>query len=238
MNFHDMGLAVVAFFSEFLGVISGFGSSVFFVPIALFFETMHFVMMITALLHCFANFSKITLFKTDFSWQSFWKLAIPSILLTAVGAIISKWFGVDRLIQILGIFLICLALFFFFGKPYINKLPKSTPIVLSGLSGFFTGFLGTGGALRGLALTAMHLEKGQFVALSSGIDFAGDLIRTAIYIYHGYMDWQQWFYIPILAIAAWLGASFGKRILEKMDQKKFDTIVTLMVLISGIAMIF
>lgn len=238
MNPHDIGLSIVAFFSEVFGTISGFGSSTFFVPIGLFFESMHFVLAITAILHCFSNFSKITLFKSHFSWKLFWKLALPSIVFTGVGALLSNLFSVEHLIHALGVFLILISVLFVLSKKYIHKLPFGVGIGLSTLSGFFTGFVGTGGALRGLALNAMNLNKYQFVVISSSIDMGGDLLRAAIYIKNGYMDWDQWFYIPLFAIAAVLGAWVGRKILHHIDQVLFEKIVTVMVFLSGVAMLF
>lgn len=237
MNFHDLGLSFFAFLSEVLGTISGFGSSTFFVPIALFFESMHLVLALTAILHCFSNFSKIRLFRGHFSWPLFWKLAIPFILLTGLGAFITNWFTAQHLMHALGIFLIVISVLFYVGKIYIRRMPLGAGIALSGLSGFSTGLLGTGGALRGLALSAMALEKNQFILMSAAMDLGGDLLRAAIYIYHGYMEWNHWFYIPLLASAAFLGALTGKKILHHMDQKHFDTIVIVTVGISGVMLL-
>lgn len=238
MSYHDLSLSFLAFLSEVLGTISGFGSSTFFVPIALFFESMHLVLAITAILHCFSNFSKITLFHGHFSWSLFLKLGIPFILLTGVGAVMTNWFLVEHLMPALGVFLIFISILFLVSKKYIHRIPLGVGITLSGLSGFSTGLLGTGGALRGLALSALALEKKQFILMSSAMDMGGDLLRAGIYIYHGYMDWSHWFYIPLLASAAFLGAWVGKKILREIDQKLFENIVIITVCASGITLLF
>ncbi len=237
MVLHDLYLVLIGFFSEVLGTVSGFGSSTFFVPAGLFFESLYFVMALTSILHCFSNFSKITLFREHFSWKYFWKLAVPSILLTAVGAVISKWVAVQHLIHFLGAFLVLVSILFLLGKEHIQRLHVSTGIAFSGLSGFVTGLFGTGGALRGLVLSAMNMEKNQFVVMSSAMDLGGDLLRAIIYISNGYMDWTQWLYIPLLAVAAFFGAFIGKKILATIDQALFEKIVSVMVLISGIMLL-
>ena len=66
----------------------------------------------------------------------------------------------------------------------------------------------------------------------------GDLLSAAIYIKNGYMDWNQWFYIPLFAVAAVLGAWVGRKILHHIDQVLFEKIVTVMVFLSGVAMLF
>ena len=66
MKWHDGGLIILAFLSETIGTVSGFGSSTFFVPTAIFFESFKLVLALTALLHIFGNISKLILFKRNF----------------------------------------------------------------------------------------------------------------------------------------------------------------------------
>ena len=74
--------------------------------------------------------------------------------------------------------------------------------------------------------------------MSASIDLCGDLLRAGIYINNGYMDWDHWFYIPLLGLAAFFGAMLGKIILQKMHQKLFEKIVAILIFISGFAMVF
>lgn len=62
MKPHDFLLTFLAFISEAIGTLSGFGSSTFFVPLAILVESFTFVLALTAILHCFGNLSKILLF--------------------------------------------------------------------------------------------------------------------------------------------------------------------------------
>ena len=138
----------------------------------------------------------------------------------------------------LGVLLIALSVVFFVGKHKLTKLPTWASVILSGLSGFSTGFVGTGGAIRGLALSAMQLPKTSFVITSASIDILGDALRAVIYIRNGFMDWHQWFYIPILGLVAYAGAKLGKNILNKISQQQFEKIVSVFIFISGIMMLF
>lgn len=237
MNIYDLALIFFAFLSELLGTLSGFGSSTFFVPAALFVESFHFVLALTAILHCFGNLSRIILFRKNFEWRLFFRLALPFIILTGVGAILTKYSDPAALKVSLGIFLILVAPVLAFGKHAMERLPIWAGVILSGVSGFLTGFVGTGGAIRGIALTALKIEKNSFVALSSSIDVGGDLLRASIYLKNGYMDWSQWFYIPLLWVAAILGARAGKKVLNRVNQTQFERIVAFFVFVSGIALL-
>lgn len=237
MQIHDFLVAALALASEVLGTLSGFGSSTFFVPLASLFEEFHLVLVLTALLHCFGNISKLTLFRRGFDAGLFFLLAGPSIVFTAVGAFLSGKIEVGYLLRGLGIFLILWAVYFLFVDGRRRRIPLWSAVVLSAVSGFSTGLLGTGGAIRGMALASLGTPANVFIGLSAAIDFLGDILRAAIYLRNGYMDWNQWHYLPLLIFSAWCGTYLGKLILGRINQKVFEKIVTVFVLIGGIAML-
>lgn len=238
MHLHDISLSVVALLSEILGTLSGFGSSTFFVPVASYFEKFQFVLALTAILHCFGNASKIYLFRYGFDRKLFLKMAVPSVVLTGVGALLTNDLPIEILKKGLGVVLVMVSIIFLIGKFRFIRLPGPVAVILSGISGFATGLVGTGGAIRGIALGALNLERGAFVVLSSAVDFGGDFLRMIIYLRNGFMDWSQWFYIPVLGLMAFMGARIGKLILDSIKQEYFEKIVALFVLSGGIAMLF
>ncbi|MEK6627867.1 MAG: sulfite exporter TauE/SafE family protein, partial [Bdellovibrionota bacterium] len=218
MYWHDILIALTAFVSEFLGTISGFGSSTFFVPIGLLFEKYNFILALTALLHIFGNISKLFLFRNYFDRALFLKLVVPSVVLTGLGALLNKYVSFDILKVFLGFFLIILAIIFFFKLKATQIMFFKNARMTLGISGFITGLLGTGGALRGIALTSLQIEKNSFVILSASIDLGGDLLRASIYLYNNYFDWSHLFYIPTLMALAYSGSFLGKFVLTKIKQ--------------------
>lgn len=237
MAWHDIYFGLIAFLSEVLGTLSGFGSSSFFVPLALTIESFHFVLAVTAILHCFSNVSKIYLFHSPTHLSSVIQLAIPSVLFTAFGAYFSNQINSHTLQMVLGIFLILYSLQVFF-KLRIKVSSKTLGPFILALSGLLTGLIGTGGALRGTALAAIGLEKSIFIFTSAVIDILGDFIRAGIYLQKGYFDWSHWYYIPMMALSGFLGAKAGQKLIQKMNQVQFEKIVSLFIFISGISMVF
>lgn len=238
MQVHDLALAIIAYASELLGTLSGFGSSTFFVPAALFFERAQFVLALTGLLHCFGNFSKLVLFRKNFDWKVFLLLSIPFVIFTGVGALLVARFGTKNVQPVLGVFLVLYAIFALIKSDRPIRFPRWVAIPLSAISGLSTGYIGTGGAIRGVALSAIGMPKSSFVAVSSAIDMGGDLLRTAIYLANGFMDWSEWFYIPLLAVAGYCGAKTGQILLGRIKQRQFEKVVSILILISGVMMLF
>ena len=107
-------------------------------------------------------------------------------------------------------------------------------ISAGGIAGFLAGLIGTGGALRGLALAAFNLEKGVFVATSAGIDSGVDFSRMLIYLRNGYLAQNSFTYIVGLLVVAFAGSYLGKLALGHIDPKYFRQIVLGLVLLIGV----
>src|SRR5215471_7568823 len=225
---------LVALLSEVVGTVAGFGSSVFFVPLASFFFDFHQVLALTSILHVFSNTAKLVFFGRHIRLRLLLLLGIPSVVAVIAGAYLSTklTFRFDELI--LGLFLVAFSLFLLC-KPRANiSATKFNAISAGGLAGFLAGLIGTGGALRGLALTACNLEKGVFIATSAGIDSGVDFSRMIIYLRSGYLAPNSLVYVIGLLVIAFAGSYVGKLALGNIDQNHFRKIVLGFVLLIGL----
>lgn len=225
---------VLAFIAEVLGTIGGFGSSVFFVPIANFYFSYESVLGLTAVYHLSSNLSKILLFKKGIDKQLLINIGIPSIILVVLGSMLSKVFNSHYLEFFLGVFLIILSLVFLIKKDLIIIPNKINAIIGGSLSGFSAGLLGTGGAIRGLTMAAFNLEKSIFIATSAIIDFLIDFSRTIVYYFNGYIHKEELIYVPFLLFVGVIGTFIGKWILNFIPQDKFKIISLVLIFLIGI----
>lgn len=228
------GFALFAVVCEVVGTIGGFGSSVLFVPMASLFLPRSLVLGLTSILHVFSNTSKIVLFWRHIDRRIFLLFGITSVVFTIAGAYLTTW--VDPLLGkwMMGIFLVLFSLFFLLFPELIIPPNRLNAAVSGGLAGFAAGLIGTGGAIRGMAMAAFNLEKNIFVGTSSAIDFGVDLSRMFIYAGHGFMEEATWIYIVILFIASWAGTWIGKILLQRIPQRMFKHIVLLLILVLGV----
>lgn len=225
---------LLALVSEILGTIGGFGSSLFFVPIAGYFLDFHSVLGITALFHITSNLSKIYFFRQGFDKKLILLLGIPAVVLVIIGAWISQFLPVSVLEIILSAFLIVLSLTFLIFKNM--RLNPTTANAVGGgvLSGFMAGIIGTGGAIRGLVLVAFNLKTEVFIATSAIIDLAIDASRSFVYYANGYIHVHDLYLIPILLVVSVIGTFIGKKILFYISEVQFRSIVLVLVLITGV----
>ena len=177
----------LALIAEILGTIGGFGSSVFFVPIANFYFDFESVLGLTAIYHLSSNLSKIVLFKKGLDKKLLINIGVPSVIFVVIGGLLTKLVDGQYLEIVLGAFLIVLALVFLINKNLVINPTRRNAVIGGSLSGFSAGLLGTGGAIRGLTMAAFNLEKSVFIATSAFIDFLIDFSRTFVYYYNGYI---------------------------------------------------
>lgn len=230
----DFFFLILAFVAEVLGTVGGFGSSVYFVPIGSFYFDFHSVLGLVAIFHLSSNLSKIFLFKKGLNKKLLLNIGVPSLIFVIAGGILSKYVDSYILGIVLGVFLVGFSLLFLIRKNLVIKAERKQSIIGGSLSGFLSGFLGTGGAVRGLTMAAFNLEKSVFIATSAFIDFAIDATRTVVYYQNGYIHKHDMVYIPFLLVIGLVGTFVGKLILKKIPQDKFKKISLVLVLIIGL----
>lgn len=229
---------VLALVAEIVGTVGGFGSSLFFVPMASYFFDFQSVLGITALFHVLSNLTKIGYFRKGFDLKIIILMGIPAVVLVILGAYLSRLVQTQWLEMALALFLIGFSLLFL-AFPAIKIKPTGLNAGLGGaVSGFIAGLVGTGGAIRGMTLAAFNLSKDVFISTSAWIDLGIDLSRSVVYYSNGYMHANAFYIIPGLLVASIAGTGIGKWILEYVSDDQFRRLVLFLILIIGLLMMF
>jgi len=225
---------VLALIAEIIGTISGFGSSILFVPIASIFFEFHIVLGITAIFHVFSNLSKIYLFKNKVDKNIIIKLGVPAVVFVIIGALLSKFVPQKELELFMNFFLVIIAILLI--KHSSIKIDQTDKNLFLGgsISGFLAGLIGSGGSIRGLTLSAFQLEKDIFITTSAIIDLGVDTSRAIVYYFNGYIHSDYLFMLPILFIVSILGSWIGKKILQYISENLFKYIVLSVILLTAI----
>lgn len=232
-----MYFILLALIAEVLGTVGGFGSSLFFVPLAGMFFDFHSVLGITALFHLSSNISKIALFRQGFDKKLVINMGIPAVVCVVAGAFFSKHINTTLLQILLAVFLITISLALLIFKNFIIRATPFNSWVGGALSGVSAGLLGTGGAIRGLTLATFNLQKETFIATSAIIDLGIDFSRSIVYFSNGYMHRHDLYLIPILFAVGLFGTFLGKQLLHFFTQQHFKHFTLILILLIGIAIL-
>lgn len=232
-EFEIGGIAVfliLALLAEIIGTISGFGSSILFVPLASIFFEFSTVLAITAAFHVVSNAFKIVLFREGVNRSIAIQLGIPAVVAVIIGALFSKYIPQKELELLMNIFIVCLAISLVILRNKKLKQSKANLITGGLISGFLAGIVGTGGAIRGITLAAFGLTKMSFIATSSFIDLGVDASRTIVYFANGYFKIEFLFLIALLIPVGYLGTYLGKKILQTIPEDKFRMAVLMIII--------
>jgi uncharacterized membrane protein YfcA len=228
-------LLLIVLIAEVLGTLGGFGSSVFFVPFASLLFDFHTVLGITAVFHVSSNLAKITLFRKGIDRNLIIKMGLPAVLFVIAGAYLSRLMsGYWLELSLAGFLIIMSALLLL--KPHLRLQANNKTAIFGGaISGLAAGLVGTGGAIRGLALASFGLSKDVFIATSAIIDLGIDISRSVVYIDAGYFTQQLLPLIPMLLILSFIGTAIGKYLLQFISEVRFQRVVLGLILVVGIS---
>ncbi|CAM3740920.1 sulfite exporter TauE/SafE family protein [Aquirufa aurantiipilula] len=224
----------LALLAEVIGTVSGFGSSILFVPLASLILDFKIVLGVTAVFHVFSNTSKILLFRNGIDKNIVLKLGIPAVLFVILGALLTNYIPQKKIELSMNIIILALSIYLMSGAH--TRIQKNNQNLYTGgaISGFLAGLIGTGGAIRGITLAAFQLEKDVFIATSAVIDFGVDLSRAVVYLSQGYFHQEHLILIPFLIIISIVGTYLGKMILTKISEKVFHYLVLSVIIITTV----
>jgi uncharacterized membrane protein YfcA len=225
---------ILAFISEIIGTVSGFGSSILFVPIASIFFDFKEVLGITAVFHVFSNLSKIALFRKGINKDIALKLGVPAVIFVIIGAWLTTFIPTQKMELLMNIALVGLAVYLMYNFDKVVKQTDANLYIGGTLSGLLAGLVGTGGAIRGITLAAFQLPKDIFIATSALIDLGVDSSRAVVYLSNGYFKEHNIILIPFLIGISILGSYVGKLILKQTSEKVFRYLVLAIIILTSI----
>jgi uncharacterized protein len=225
---------LLALISEIIGTISGFGSSILFVPLASMFFDFKTVLGITAVFHVFSNLSKIALFRKGIDKNIVLRLGVPSVVFVVLGALFTSVLPVKTMELLMSFTIFIFALYLMINYQKKVEATHSNLFLGGAASGLLAGLVGTGGAIRGLTLSAFHLPKEIFIATSAMIDFGVDISRAVVYISSGYFHQEHLFLVPFLILISVVGSYIGKVLLKFTSETTFRYLVLGVVIITSL----
>ena len=107
------------------------------------------------------------------------------------------------------------------------------------LSGGLGGLVGVQGGLRAAALMAFDIRKEAFVATGTAIALVVDTVRLPVYLMmegRGVVL-QEWPVVAIATAGTLIGTLAGERVLRHIPERVFRTVVSLLILGLGVAVL-
>jgi uncharacterized protein len=160
---------------------------------------------------------------------------IASAIGGLLGALLHVWLRSVVLSYVLGGLLVFAGLMGLTGVAQRMRFSRTTAWIGGVLSGVFGGLVGNQGGIRSAALLGFNVSKESFVATATAIALLVDLFRMPVYAAKQYRDIASaWPLVLTATIGVIVGTLAGKPLLQRIPEKTFRTIVSVIILALGI----
>jgi uncharacterized protein len=223
-----MALAFLAIALSFtLSASAGLGGSLILVPaLSLLLDTKQGVAL-AALLLAGNNVMKLVAYRGTIPIRA----SLGVLALTMLGA----WLGASLMVSCpelwvhIGIAL-AMVLTLAFERCELERGRRAATAPFALLAGASSGFTGTSGPLKGLALRNLGLDRLHFVGAASLVSLGGDLMKTAVFARAELFDQTTSVLaigaLPLMPMAAYAGRHLNRRIGERSYAILFWTVMT------------
>lgn len=167
-----------------------------------------------------------------------WSFGITSAAGGLVGALLQSRAASRELTIIFGLLLIFVGISGLTGLAQRMRFHGPMAWIAGAVSGAFGGLVGNQGGIRSAALLGFDLPRDTFVATATAIGLVVDGARMPVYVATQHAQLLAlWPTIATTAAGVVLGTLFGTRLLKRIPEKTFRTIVSLLILGLGIYML-
>ena len=228
---------VIIFVAYIIKGLSGFGSGLVAIPLLAFIFPLTFIVPVLGLL----SYSGTLMQSYQLRKQVVWTDMLPLIPFSLCGIAIAIWLliNVDEklLVSILGGFVLSYSIY--------SLLPLPSPrggrkwaVLAGGLGGMVGALFGTGGPFYVVYLKMRQLNKNQFRATIAMIFFVDGGVRIVGYAISGLYTEQVLWMLVLLFPVLFLGMYVGNHMHVKVEQKRFNQVISVLLMISGIMLLY
>ena len=221
------GVLLVVYISFTISASAGLGGSLLMVPtLALFLGTKEGVAL-AALLLASNNVMKIIAYRETLPFRK----AAGIALLIVLGATLGSTLLVNA-----PVWAVTVAVLAMFATTIVTERWEIKPVrkkfapFLAFVSGASSGFSGTSGPLKGVAIRNLDLDRRHFVGAASLASFAGDAAKTAVFAEADLLGRSAWLTalaaVPLMALGTWSGSKLNERLGEQTFAVLFWTVMS------------
>ena len=215
-----------AVLSFLLSASAGIGGSLILVPALSLLLGAKQGIALSSLLLAGNNVAKLLAYRRTIPIRAAFVVLALTIAGSALGARLMLA-APERLVQVaIGV---SISLAFLLERDRLGRLRLASSPLAAFLAGTTSGFSGTSGPLKGLALRSLSLDRLHFLGAASAVSLAGDLMKTAVFTEASLLDETSWrvalLATPLMLMAAFTSRQLNMRISERVFAGLFWTVM-------------
>lgn len=218
--------------------ITAFGTALIASSILAFFIPVNKIIPLLALLDCFAAVTNVLRDRLNADKTELKRLVPLMIIGSLVGAGILFYTRPDILLPILGIFVVCYAIYNLSGlKPHSTYSAKAV-FPFGFIGGIFSALFGSGGFIYAIYLSGRIKDKNTIRVTQSTLIGLSTFTRVVIFFIAGiYLEIYFLGMVLLLIPGMLLGVFIGRHITLKLSKEQFLKIINIVILLSGLSLL-
>lgn len=232
-------LFAVSFLAATVSGAAGFGGALVLLPILTNIVGIEAAVPILTIGQIFGNASRIWFGRHELNWKPIIFFLLTAIPLSVLGSYLFTEIDSNKIKTGIGVFLILLVI-------YRRSKIRNTVTIASdrgmliggGLTGFLSGLAGSAGPLGAAFFLGLNLPATAYIASEAFTALAMHLTKTVVYSKYALIGKTELYYGLFIGMAMILGSWTGKKIIEKLERKNFILLVEILLIISGIQLIW
>lgn len=230
-------LFTVSFLAATISGAAGFGGALVLLPVLTGIVGIKAAVPILTIGQVFGNASRVWFGRHDLKWKPIIFFLLTAIPLTILGSYLFSYIDSKKIKIEIGIFLILLVVY---RRAKIKKIELGEKGMLlgGGLTGFLSGLAGSAGPLGAAFFLGLNLTATAYIASEAFTALTMHLTKTIVFNKYSLIGQIELYYGLLIGIAMILGSWTGKKIIEKLSREKFIMLVEILLIISGIQLIY
>ena len=238
MTAYDALLAVAGVAAGALASVVGFGIGSMLTPVLALSAGTKVAVAAVSIPHVVGTALRFSQMYRHVDWRVFFTFGLVSAAGGLLGAILHTQSGGSALAVVFGILLILVAISELTGFSRRIRFEGPLAWVAGIVSGLLGGLVGNQGGIRSGALMGFHMKRDAFVATATAIGLVIDAVRMPIYFAtdrHAVI--AIWPAVAIATAGVVVGTLAGKRLLARVPEAWFHTIVAVVLFVLGTSML-
>ena len=233
----DLILVLAAMVAGAIASVSGFGIGSILTPLLAGGMGTKLAVVIVSIPHFVGTALRFALIRRHVDKRVLLTFGVTSAVGGLAGALLHVWLRSAILSYLLGGLLIFAGLMGLTGGAERMRFGRTGGWIAGALSGVFGGLVGNQGGIRSAALLGFEVSKESFVATATAIGLIVDLFRLPVYVATAYQDIAvQWRFVVLATLGVVAGTLLGKPLLQRIPQRIYRAIVSLIIFALGISM--
>jgi len=212
--------------------LSGFGCGLIAIPLLAFMFPLTFIVPVLALLSYGGTVTQSLQLRKQVAWRDMLPIIPFSLLGVSIAVFLLLNVEAESLVLALGIFVLVYSVYSL--SSYSVHTGSRKWAILAGLGGGTVGALfGTGGPFYVVYLKMRQLDKTQFRATIAMIFLIDGGARIFSYTVNGLFTSQVLWLVLTLVPVLFAGMFVGHRLHVKINQQRFNYVISLLLMVSG-----